>query len=370
MRPAVICGASAMAETLAGAILTPDGWVRGRLRYGATIAAIDPGEAPGDRFILPGFIDLHVHGGDGADVMEGADAVRRMARFHARHGTTALLATTVTAPAEALLHAAAGVTAAGHTPGAARVLGLHLEGPFISPDALGAQPPFAIPPDPALLEALAARVPLRVVTLAPEIDPNFTLTVQLRRLGARVQLGHTTCSYAQALAALAAGASGFTHLFNAMSPLQHRAPGCAGCALAHAEHAEMIFDLHHVAAGAVLAARRAIPGLYGVTDAVAAAGMPDGAYRLGEHIIHKRGDTVRLADGTLAGSVLTMDQALRNLLSLGVPMAEASDRLSSIPARYLGLADRGQITVGAVADFVVVDAQGALLAVVAEGVAV
>jgi N-acetylglucosamine-6-phosphate deacetylase len=186
----------------------------------------------------------------------------------------------------------------------------------------------------------------------------------------KVQLGHTTCSYALAVAALAAGASGFTHVFNAMSPMHHRMPGCVGCALAHAAYAEMIFDLQHVQPGAVLAARRAIPGLYGVTDAVAAAGMPDGVYRLGEHVIHKRGDTVRLADGTLAGSVLTMDGALRNLLSLGVPMAEASERLSAIPARYLGLTDRGVIAVGAAADLVVADAAGVLLGVVAEGVAV
>jgi N-acetylglucosamine-6-phosphate deacetylase len=369
MRAAGICGAPAVPDTLTGVILTPDGWVRGRLRHGASIQAIDPDDsAPDDRFILPGFVDLHVHGGHGADVMEGATAVQHMARFHARHGTTSLLATTVTAPRDAILRAAEGVAAAEHAPGAARVLGLHLEGPFINPDALGAQPPFAIPADRSLIDALAAIVPLRVVTLAPEMDPDFALTAHLRGLGVRVQLGHTTCSYALALAALAAGASGFTHLFNAMSPLHHRAPGCAGCALAHADHAEMIFDLHHVEPGAILAARRAIPGLYGITDSVAAAGMPDGAYRLGAHAIHKQGDTVRLADGTLAGSVLTMDGALLNLLSLGLPMAEASARLSTIPARYLGLPDRGQIVTGAAADIVVVDAAGVLLGVVAEGV--
>lgn len=360
-----------MAETLTGAILTPGGWVRGRLRHGATIEAItpDPG-APGDRFILPGFVDLHVHGGGGADAMDGAEAVGTLARFHARHGTTALLATTVTAPADVLLRAAAGVAEAVPGPGAARVLGLHLEGPFISPAMLGAQPAFAIPPDLALVDALAALVPLRVVTLAPEVDPGFVLTAHARRLGARVQIGHTACSYAQAEAALAAGAAGFTHVFNAMTPLHHRAPGCVGCALALGQHAEIIVDLQHVTPGAVLAARRAIPGLYGVTDAVAAAGMPDGAYRLGGHTIHKRGGTVRLADGTLAGSVLTMDRAFVNLLALGLPMAEASERLSSIPAGYLGLADRGAIVVGACADLVVADAAGVLLGVVTEGVAV
>jgi N-acetylglucosamine-6-phosphate deacetylase len=360
-----------VASTLEGVILTPDGWVRGHLRHDAAILAIEPhGDAPGDRFILPGFVDLHVHGGGGADVMEGADAVQRMARFHARHGTTALLATTVTAPAPDLLRAAEGIGAARHEPGAARVLGLHLEGPFISPDALGAQPPFAIAPDLALVDAIAARAALRVVTMAPEVDPDGALLAALVARRVRVQLGHTLCSYAQALAALEAGAAGFTHLFNAMSPLHHRTPGCAGCALGHARHAEMIFDLLHVAPGTVLAARRAIPGLYGVTDAVAAAGMPDGTYRLGRHAIFKQGGAVRLADGSLAGSVLTMDQALRNLLSLGIALDEASARLSAIPAEYLGLTDRGRIAIGAAADLVVVDAAGVLLGVVAEGVTV
>ncbi len=357
-----------MAETLSGVILTPDGWVRGRVRHGASVVAVEPdGEAP-DRYILPGFIDLHVHGGGGADVMDGSDSVAAMARFHARHGTTALLATTVTAPAADLLQAAAGITATPHRPGSARVLGLHLEGPFINPGALGAQPPYAIAPDLALVDAIAASVRLRVVTMAPEIDPTGALLAHLVAQGVRVQLGHTLCSYAQAAAALVSGASGFTHLFNAMPPMHHRAPGCAGCALAHAEYAEMVFDGLHVEAGAVLAARRAIPGLYGVTDAVAAAGMPDGEYRLGSNPVFKRGNTVRLGDRSLAGSVLTMDQALRNLLALGLPMAEASDRLAAIPARYLGLEDRGAIIPGAAADMVVVDAAGVLLGVVAEGV--
>ena len=371
MRRGAICAGPAMAETLTGVILTPDGWMRGRLSHTAALLAIEPdAQAPADRFILPGFIDLHVHGGGGAEVMEGAESVMAMARFHARHGTTALLATTVTAPPADLIRAAEGVGQVRGQAGAARVLGLHLEGPFISPAALGAQPPFARAPDPALIDAIAACTMLRVATLAPEIDPDGALLRHLVGLGVRVQLGHTACSYAQAKAALDAGAAGFTHLFNAMTPLHHRAPGCAGCALSHATHAEMIFDLHHVAPGAVLAARRAIPGLYGVTDAVAAAGMPDGEYRLGRHAIFKRQDTVRLADGTLAGSVLTMDQAFRNLLTLGIGLDEASARLSTIPAQYLGLPDRGALVAGAAADLVVVDARGALLGVVAEGAAV
>ena len=355
---------------LKGMVLTPGGWVRGRVRFGAAIGAVEPdGRAPDDRFILPGFVDLHVHGGGGADCMDGPAAVQAMAAFHVRHGTTSLLATTVTAPADDLRRAAAGIGEACRrlVPGAARVLGMHLEGPFISPDALGAQPPYAIPPAPALVDELCALAPVRVATYAPEVDGDGALLALFLARSVRAQIGHTTCSYEQARDALRRGAGGFTHLFNAMTGLHHRQPGAAGAALAHAPHAEVILDGLHVGEGALHAALRAIPGLYGVTDAVAAAGMPDGEYTLGRHRIVKKGGAARLPGGGLAGSVLTMDAALRTLLSLGLPLDEAARRLSTVPADYLGLADRGRISVGAAADMVVVDETGVLLAVVAEG---
>ena len=362
-----------MEEAVTGQILTPSGWVRGRLRFAGAIRAVEPdAAAPPDRFVLPGFIDLHVHGGGGADCMDGADAVHGMAAFHARHGTTSLLATTITAPADDLRRAVSGIghAVANPRPGTARVLGLHLEGPFINPAALGAQPPYAIPPDLALAAELCASAPMRVATIAPEMDADGVLLAFLSARGVRVQIGHTQATYAEALTALNRGCAGFTHLFNAMTGLHHRAPGAAGCALAHAAHAEVIPDLLHVHAGGLHAALRAIPGLYGVTDAVAAAGMPDGEYTLGRHTIRKAGDSVRLADGGLAGSVLTMDQALRNLLGLGLPLAAAARRLSAVPAEYLQLVDRGSVRPGAAADLVVVDGVGRLLGVYAEGVAV
>jgi N-acetylglucosamine-6-phosphate deacetylase len=358
------------ATTIAGQILTPDGFVRGRLRCAAAIRAIEPtNEAPEDRFVLPGFIDLHVHGGDGADCMAGADAVHRMARFHARHGTTALLATTVTAPRVDLLAAFCGIggAMAESDPAAARVLGAHLEGPFISPEALGAQPPFAIAPDTGLVDELAALAPIRVATMAPEIDPKGTLLAHFRALGTRVQIGHTACSYAQAETALAAGAAGFTHLFNAMSGLHHRRAGAVGAALAHGRWAELILDFVHVEEGAARVALRAIPHLYCITDAVAATGMPLGEYRLGQHRILKQEDAVRLADGTLAGSVLTMDRALWHLLLLGVPLEDAAKRCATLQAEYLGLEERGRLVPGAVADVVVMNRAGRLEAVFLEG---
>jgi N-acetylglucosamine-6-phosphate deacetylase len=351
---------------LSGHILTPAGFVRGTLGLAdGRIASIEgdavdeasarAGTAP---LLLPGFVDLHVHGGGGADTMDAGDAAGALARTHARHGTTSLLATTMTAPLdeiEAALRALAPAIAK-RPAGSARLLGVHLEGPYISPDRLGAQPAFARPPSLAEVLALHAIAPIRLVTLAPEVSGMLALIPTLVAAGMRVQIGHTAASYEQALAALHAGASGFTHLFNAMSGLHQRAPGAVGAALAHAAQAELIPDLLHVHPGAIRAALRAIPGLFCVSDATAAAGMPDGSYRLGRQTVMKCLGGVRLADGTLAGSALTMDQALRNLVAIGLPLAEASARTSRHAADYLRLPERGRLVPGAHADIVVLDA--------------
>jgi len=215
--------------------------------------------------------------------------------------------------------------------------------------------------------ALHALAPLKLITIAPEVPGHLALIVALRESGFAVQIGHSAGSFEDGVAALGAGAIGFTHLFNAMTGLHHREPGMAGAALAHADRAEIIPDLLHVHPGAIRVALRCIPGLYCVTDSTAAAGMPDGDYRLGRHTVTKCLGGVRLADGTLAGSTLTMDQALRNLVGLGLPLAEASRRTSTLAAEHLGLADRGRLQVGAWADIVLLDRDLQLTGVVVEG---
>jgi N-acetylglucosamine-6-phosphate deacetylase len=355
-----------MTRRLRGHVLTPAGFVRGELLHaGGRIAEVTGSRAaeaqvladPTLPIIVPGFIDTHVHGGGGSDVMDAGAAIENVTRVHALHGTTALLATTMTAPlaeVQAALRALAPHIAQRRS-GAASVLGVHLEGPYISPERLGAQPAFARAPAVQEILALHALAPIRVLTLAPEWEGALAMIPALVEAGIRVQIGHTAATYEQAKAALDAGASGFTHLFNAMSPLHQRAPGAVGAALAHAGHAELIPDLQHVHPGAIRAALRAIPGLFCVTDATAATAMPDGAYRLGRQTVHKCLGGVRLADGTLAGSTLTMIQALRNLLGLGLNFQQASAMLSARPAHFLGLSDRGELTPGAWADAVVLD---------------
>jgi len=247
------------------------------------------------------------------------------------------------------------------------VLGVHLEGPYINPRKLGAQPDFVRPASIQEVLALHALAPIVLITLAPELPGNLDIIPELRAAGFRVQIGHTLGTYEDGVAALERGAGGFTHLFNAMSGMHHRAPGIAGAALAHARHAEIIPDLLHVHPGAIHVALRAIPGLFCVTDSTAATGMPDGEYRLGSHRVTKCMGGVRLADGTLAGSTLTMDQALRNLIELGLSLREASLRVSTHAADYLGLQDRGRIDEGHLADLIVLDRDLQLQRVLVEG---
>ncbi len=369
-------------KVLDGLVLTPEGLIRGKLVFNGPRIGEISGELVDERaardsalpLIIPGFVDLHVHGGGGADVMDGGDASARVAQTHLHTGTTLMLATTMTAPADDLRAAFVGIaetiSAASLGTLASRIYGVHLEGPYISSDRLGAQPDFTRLLAFDEMRALDAIAPIRLLTLAPETPGNLAAIPALVQAGYKVQLGHSNASYEQAKAAIDAGASGFTHLYNAMSSLHHRQPGMVGAALAHGEHAEIIVDLLHVHPGAIRAAMRSIAGLYCVTDSTAAASMPDGEYRLGRQRVTRCMGGVRLADGTLAGSVLTMDQAFRNLVDhLGLSIADASRRTSTLAADYIGALDRGRLKEGVFADVVVLDRDLTVTAVFAEGVA-
>ncbi len=356
-------------QQLKGYIVTPAGIVRGSVGFASGFIQEIGGQSVSEQearesrepIIVPGFVDLHVHGGGGFDTMDGNDAALAIAQQHAKHGTTSLLATTLTAPREDLTAAFVGVARAmakqtsDAAPGAA-IMGIHLEGPYINDAKLGAQPPFTRDFDDTELRALHDIAPIKLVTLAPEIPDALRIVRALNDAGIVVQLGHSDATYEVARTAFAGGARGVTHLYNAMSGLHHRKPGLVGAALAHAKYCEIIPDLLHVHEGAIRVAMRAIDGVYCVTDSTSAAGMPDGDYKLGRHTVTKCMGGVRLADGTLAGSTLTMDAAFRNLINvLELDLNAAVRRTSTLACEFLRLTDRGQIATGMRADLVVLN---------------
>jgi N-acetylglucosamine-6-phosphate deacetylase len=363
---------------VAGAVHTPaerlaPGWVHVR---GERIADAGTGEPPADidaplvrlpdgAVLGPGFVDLHVHGGGGAQVGADRAAIADVARFHARHGTTALLPTTVPAAEAALADAvrAIAAVAAGPPGDAARVLGSHLEGPFVSPGRPGALDVRHLrAPDRGELARLvdAGGGTVRAIVVAPELDGAPDLIAAAAGAGVAVSLGHSIATYDEAMAGFAAGARAATHVFNAMQPLHHREPGLVGAALSSdAITAEVIADGVHVHPAVVrlVHAAKGARRVALVTDAMMAAGLPDGEYALGDQPIAVRGGEARTASGSLAGSTLTLDRAVRVCVEqAGIPLADALEMASATPAAHLGLADAGRIAAGARADLVVLDA--------------
>lgn len=371
-----------------GRIVTPDGIVEGAalVLHDGVIAEIAPdtGGSADDvacdgQWILPGFIDGHIHGVDGTDVLGGAGAVARVAASLPRHGVTGFCPTTVACAPEPLERFLAAVDAAvaARPEGAARVLGAHLESNFLNPEYNGAQPAgcLRLPPRPgetpahegtftgtAIVEVIDAhRAAVRLVTLAPELDRALALVARLVAAGHRVSLGHSAATFEQALAGIDAGARHATHLFNRMPPLAHRAPGLAGAVLAHdAVTAEVICDGFHVHPAMVRMAVRAkgAGGVLAVTDATAGAGLPVGAESvLGDQPIRVTERCAVLADGTLAGSILTMAGAFRTLVGpVGLDVVTAVRLCATTPAQTLGRPDLGRLAAGAAADVVVLDA--------------
>ncbi|MEA2142046.1 MAG: N-acetylglucosamine-6-phosphate deacetylase, partial [Solirubrobacteraceae bacterium] len=375
----------------ADAILTPGerlapGWVHVREGRIAAVAAGAPpaGAAPVLRLppgacLAPGFIDLHVHGGGGAQVGPDPAAVTEVARFHARHGTTRLLATTVPSAEDVLLDTVRAVRAAARAPAddGALIAGCHLEGPFVSPAKPGAlDQRFLRPPDRGelerLLDAGEGEGDVRMIVVAPELPGALGLIAAAAEAGVVVSLGHTTATHDEARAGIERGARSATHLFNAMAPLHHREPGAAGAALASAQvTVELIADGVHVhpAILRIVHAAKGAARVSLVTDATQAAGLPDGDYRLGDQAVTMRDGQVRLAGrDTLAGSTLTMEAAVRTCVDAGIPLADAVAMASATPAALIGLGtEAGRIAPGLAADLVALDERLAVLGTMRAG---
>jgi N-acetylglucosamine-6-phosphate deacetylase len=334
--------------------------------------------------IVPGFIDVHIHGAGGYDVMDSSTlALAAITAGVAARGTTSLVATTVTASEDATSRAAEAVAGwidrpalerSGGMP-SAEILGVHFEGPFISRGRRGVHPEeWIVEPSVALFRRLlaAAKGRARILTLAPELPGAAELTAEALGRGVVVSLGHTDASYAEAMAAISRGARHAAHVFNAMRPFAHRETGVLGAILTSAGvTAELIADGVHVddAAIRILLAAKGPEGVILVSDGTAATGMPDGKYRLGNFEVNVAGGVARNSEGKLAGSTLTLDRALRHMIRLGLPLRQALGMLTSNPARLLGLEEfKGSLLAGADADVVLLDEHLQVAGVMTRGV--
>jgi N-acetylglucosamine-6-phosphate deacetylase len=335
-----------------------------------------------DLTAVPGFVDVHIHGAGGHDVMEGTqEALAAVARTVGRHGTTSFLATTVTASPDDTCESVEGIARfvaqqLQTDEPRAEILGVHYEGPFISKARRGVHPAEWIQlPSADLLERFirAASGNARLLTLAPELLGSAPCIDAAHKAGVVVAMGHTDATYEQARAAIARGVRHAVHVYNAMRPFSHRDSGVIGAVLTSPEvTAELIADGVHVeeAAMKMLLQAKSAAGVVLVSDGISATGMPDGKYMLGNLEVTVSGGICRNAEGKLAGSTLTLDRALRNVVALGVPLADAVRMLTANPAKLLGIEfKKGALRAGADADIILLNDQLQIARVWARGLA-
>lgn len=327
------------------------------------------------KYLLPGFVDVHVHGALGCDFSDadpaGADAI---ARRLVRHGVTSHLATTMTMPESALVSAARQTDFGANDPARSGCLGIHLEGPFLSYRKRGAQfAEYLHKADMDMFHRIndACGGMVKLIAVAPETDGAMEFIERASR-ETTVSLAHTTADYDTAMEAFRRGANHATHLFNGMEAMLHRAPGVVGAAMDAGAYVELICDGLHVHPAVIRAAFRMFPGrVVLISDAVRSAGMPDGDYTLGGQAITMKNGRTTLGDGTLAGSNITLLEALQNCVSFGIPLTEAVEAATLRPAVSVGIeGEVGSIEPGKRADFVLLDQDLNLCAVYHYGVEV
>ncbi|MDG5473946.1 N-acetylglucosamine-6-phosphate deacetylase [Jeotgalibacillus sp. ET6] len=314
--------------------------------------------------VVPGFIDLHIHGAAGHDTMDATpDALRGIARALPKEGTTGFLATTMTQSPAAISDALSNADAFERENGEAELLGIHLEGPFLSPKRAGAQPvEFILSPSieqfDQWMEESGEKI--RLITMAPEQENGLTFVNHLRNKGVAVSIGHSDATFEQAIEAVEAGALQVTHLYNQMSPFHHREPGVVGAAFLEDKlSVEIIVDFVHSHKHAVKLAyqQKGSQSVILITDAMRAKGLPAGLYDLGGQQVIVSEKDARLQDGTLAGSILTMEEAVKNIAALtNCSMQELIAMSSANAAKQIGVYDRkGSIEVNKDADLVIMD---------------
>jgi N-acetylglucosamine-6-phosphate deacetylase len=317
------------------------------------------------KIVAPGFVDIHVHGGKGRDVVDASyEAVKEIAKFVVSHGTTSFVPTTISAPRPDLLRAVKAVkTAMEKGTDGAEILGAHLEGPYINLEKRGAhEANYVRLPSIGEFEEIweASNHAVKIVTLAPELDGSKMLIQKLRELGIVASIGHSNATYIQAVDAIKQGVRHVTHMFNRMSGFDSREPGVVGAVLVHDElTAEIICDNIHVhpAAMNLLTRVKGSERVVLITDAIRAAGMPNGEYTLGKQRVIVKDGVSRLESGDLAGSTLTMDRAVRNMMKLvGTPLHTAVKMATINSAKVIDVDEnKGSLEPGKDADIVIID---------------
>jgi|TARA_Y100000389_G_scaffold33057_1_gene28136 N-acetylglucosamine-6-phosphate deacetylase len=311
-------------------------------------------EINSENYIIPGFVDLHCHGGGGFDTMDGVQAIQKMSSYHLSKGTTSLLATTWTSSFEHTYAALNDFNSLIDM--SSNLIGVHLEGPFINPKKLGAQPALAIEPSIDFIEKINEIADIKTITLAPEIKDMKMFIPFLIDKNINVQFGHTLADSKTCEKYMSSNEVSFTHLYNAMSDNNHRNPGVLSAALNKGKFAEIICDLNHVSEEAILIAKKCIPDLYAITDSIAASGMKDGSYTFANVEIEKKNNKVCLnGTSTLAGSVVNMHDTFLNLLKMKISIQDAVRMTSYSAAKFLKKDDIGVIDDGKKANFLILD---------------
>lgn len=320
----------------------------------------------GEHYIIPGFVDLHCHGGGGFDTMDGVKAIQKMSSYHLSKGTTSLLATTWTSSFDHTFSALNGFNSLLNTD--SNLIGVHLEGPFINPDKLGAQPALTIKPSIKFIEKINEIANIKTITLAPEIEGMEQFIPYLIEKGINVQFGHSLADNKSCEKYMNFNNISFTHLYNAMSDNNHRNPGVLSAALASGSFAEIICDMNHVSKESILIAKKCIPELYAITDSIAATGMKDGSYKFANIEIEKKNNKVYLNNtNTLAGSIINMHDTFLNLLKMNISIQDAVKMTSYSASKYLNQDDIGTIEIGKKANFLILDQEFNLINIYLNG---
>lgn len=319
-----------------------------------------------DNIIIPGFVDLHCHGGGGFDVMDGVDSIIGMSKYHLMHGTTSIMPTTWTNTFEQTSQALNNFNKVKEEN--LNILGIHLEGPFINQNKLGAQPNLTQKPSSEFVKKLSNKADIRIITIAPEIDGMDDFINFLSRYNIKIQFGHSLADFDCCEKIMNKYDIGFTHLYNAMSGNDHRNPGVLSAALIKGKFAEIICDNIHVSEPSIKIAKKCISGLYAVTDSINASGLEDGEYTFAKNIIKKEKNSVKIINNnTLAGSIITMDKTFKNLINMNFSIQEAVELTSYNAIKYIGISNIGLIEKGFLSNFLVLDKEYNIIDIYLEG---